>query len=273
MDRAQRLTLNAQNTRDEYYTKSANVSAGSTDITGIVTSGIEIGDRVENPTAFPNLPNPIVTEVGVAAIKVSYAADGNVFGDDFQFSVLRNFYFGDAGTTNGSFVANNPLYGKVQGTVFEGTNLGVTTSSSQRMETVVGIITEAIIDQAGISTSYTNEANINVGVVTTLNVENGTFTEVGITSSYVDTAYINSGIVTTLNIETANIPNANIASGIATVMNATSAYNYETYTQIGITTTSHIENAYIDQLNANVAYYNYPNCWYWYCRDSQLHGC
>ena len=250
---AANLTLNAQNTRDEYYTKSANVSAGSTDITGIVTSGIEIGDRVENPTAFPNLPNPIVTEVGVSAIKVSYAADGNVFGDDFQFSVLRNFYFGDTGTTNGYFIANNPLYGKVQGTVFEGTNLGVTTSSSQRMETVVGIITEAIIDQAGISTSYTNEANINVGVVTTLNVENGTFTEVGITSSYVDTAYINAGIVTTLNIETANISNANIASGIATVMNATSAYNYETYTQIGITTTAHIENAYIDQLNANVA--------------------
>ena len=86
-----------------YYTKSANVSAGSTDITGIVTSGmLKLEIELRTQLHSQELPNPIVGSIGIGII-VSYGADGNVFGDDFQFSVLREtFYFGDPTTTNGS---------------------------------------------------------------------------------------------------------------------------------------------------------------------------
>ncbi len=137
------------------------------------------------------------------------------------------------------------------------TNANITTSYSNVANINTGIITSAIIDSevvtnSSISTSYTNRANINVGVITA-----ATITNANVTTSYTNQANINTGIVTTAHINTAYIGSANINIGFATYLGVTTSLTDRANINVGVITSAGITTATIDRLNVNTGVATY----------------
>jgi hypothetical protein len=123
---------------------------------------------------------------------------------------------------------------------------GIITSYTQDAFIASGIITAAGVSEAtieqlyvsagiateiGITSSWTDTAYIRAGFVTDANISNLIVTSIGITESYTNTAYVSTGIVTNAGISTAMIDRVFVNAGVITNL-----YNNELYSNTGIVT-------------------------------------
>jgi hypothetical protein len=202
-------------------------------ITGVATNNIQVGYLVYD-TANLVIPfNTLVQSIGVGSITIDQAHT-------------------QVGTASTLITFEDPLAGKTelhdlyvanQTTIAEA---GITTSYTQDAFIASGIITAAgvyeasveqlyvsvgVVTDIGITSSYTDTAYIRAGFVTDANISNLTVTSIGITESYTDIAYVATGIVTNAGISTAMIDRAFVNAGVITNL-----YNNEFYSSTGIVT-------------------------------------
>ena len=97
---------------------------------------------------------------------------------------------------------------------------------------------QSILQEAGITTSYTQDAFINAGIITSA----------GISTASINNVYVNAGILTTVNITTANISDLFANSGIITSAGISTASINNVYINTGILTTVGVTSARIDNL-------------------------
>ena len=265
------LSAPATNTRDELFTVTGgSIGLGLTVITGVNTSGVEIGDIVENPIAFTGTP-PIVGSIGIGSIIVSYGADAAVSNGDFQISFKRDVYWGATTGITSDFLITNPNYGRFEGTHLEVERVGTINVTAGDITAGSGVITSLVSTNLNYDVSYGGTAYINSGIVTDLNITNSVIGEVGITTSFTDLSnfdvgvgtvlhvtdvyatnvYANVGVATALDTPLLQVGTANIAAGIITSAGISSAYIDRAEIQTGIITAAAIE-----EITTPLAYIN-----------------
>ena len=265
------LSAPATNTRDELFTVTGgSIGLGLTIITGVNTSGVEIGDIVENPIAFTGTP-PIVGSIGIGSIIVSYGAEAAVSNGDFQISFKRDVYWGATTGITSDFLITNPNYGRFEGTHLEVERVGTINVTAGDITAGSGIITDLVSTNLNYDVSYGGTAYINSGIVTDLNITNSVIGEVGITTSFTDLSnfdvgvgtvlhvtdvyatnvYANVGVATALDTPLLQVGTANIAAGIITSAGISSAYINRAEIQTGIITAAAIE-----EITTPLAYIN-----------------
>lgn len=265
------LSAPATNTRDELFTLTGgSIGIGLTIISGVNTTGVEIGDTVENPTAFTGTP-PIVGSIGIGSITVSYGADAAVSGGSFQISFKRDVYWGPTTGISSSFLITNPKYGRFEGSHLEVERVGTINVTAGDITAGTGVITSLVSTNLNYDVSYGGTAYINSGIITDLNITNSVIGEVGITTSFVDLSnfdvgigtilhvtdiyatnvYANVGVATALDTPLLQVGTANIAAGIITAAGIASAYINTAEINTGIITA-----AAIGEVTTPLAYIN-----------------
>jgi hypothetical protein len=223
-------------------TRTGTVSGLGTDlITSVVTTSLALGDYVDYPGS---MGIATITSIGANQINVSVGL-GTSGSTSFTFSRIANLVFINLGfTTDFAFVdpymgqanidvlnVNNATIQQLNLTQLNGGDLNLTSTNTNVAKINSGIITTAYID-AG---------NINVGIATTMIVDNN-YMNVGIattmvaTSANLNLAYVNVGIGTTVGIQSARLDNAYISVGIGTTVGIQSARLDNAYTAIGLAT-------------------------------------
>ena len=214
---------------------------GVSTITSITTTSLALGDYVDYPGS---MGIATITSIGVNQIDVSVGL-GTSGSTSFTFSRVVNLAFINLGfTTDFAFVdpymgqanidvlnVNNATIQQLNLTQLNGGDLNLSSTNTNVAKINSGIITTAYID-AG---------NVNVGIATTMIVDNnymnvGIATTMVVTASTTDLAYINVGIGTTVGIASARLDNAYIASGVGTNIGIQSARLDNAYTAIGLAT-------------------------------------
>ena len=255
------LSAPATNTRDELFTLTGgSIGIGLTVISGVNTTGVEVGDTVENPTAFTGTP-PIVGSIGIGSIIVSYGADAAVSGGSFQISFKRDVYWGPTTGITSDFLITNTKYGRFEGSHLEVERVGTINVTAGDITAGTGVITSLVSTNLNYDVSYGGTAYINSGIITDLNITNSVIGEVGITTSFVDLSnfdvgigtilhvtdiyatnvYANVGVATALDTPLLQVGTANIAAGIITAAGIASAYINTAEINIGIITAAAIE--------------------------------
>jgi hypothetical protein len=255
------LSAPATNTRDELFTLTGgSIGIGLTVISGVNTTGVEVGDTVENPTAFTGTP-PIVGSIGIGSITVSYGADAAVSGGSFQISFKRDVYWGPTTGITSDFLITNPNYGRFEGSHLEVERVGTINVTAGDITAGTGVITSLVSTNLNYDVSYGGTAYINSGIITDLNITNSVIGEVGITTSFVDLSnfdvgigtilhvtdiyatnvYANVGVATALDTPLLQVGTANIAAGIITAAGIASAYINTAEINTGIITAAAIE--------------------------------
>jgi hypothetical protein len=176
-------------------------------ITGISTDNIRLGYQVSDPSNVVIGAGATVTIIGINSIGVS----------------TSHVVVGSISTT---VTFTDPVAG--------------------RSELYFVTAYQSILQEAGITTSYTQDAFINAGIITSAGIStasinnvyinSGILTTVGITSANISELFVNSGIITSAGISTASINNVYINSGILTTVGITSARIDDLYVTTGIIT-------------------------------------
>ena len=232
-------------------TRSCTVLDGTSDvgystITGLDTTGLQIGDEVESefisssPATIVSLASTVVP--GGVEIDAGISTTGPV---NLTFSRTVTVTFINPGfSTEFAFV--DPLMGQVNAD-----NLNVVNATIQKLN-----LTElnggqlnlnntntnvALVNQGFTTTAYINAGNINVGIATTMIVDNnymnvGIATTMVVAASNVDLAYINVGIGTTVGISSARLDEAYISVGIGTTVGISSARLDDAFVSSGLAT-------------------------------------
>jgi hypothetical protein len=215
-------------------------------ITGIATNNIKIGYSVEDASGII-FPGTLVSSIGISSITIDSPHSQVGIG-----TTLITFTDPLAGNSN--------LYNLDVSNLTTIAEAGITTSYTQDAYINSGIITSAgistaaindiyinsgIITTVGISTASIEDVYINSGVITSATITSATVASIGITESYTENAFINVGIITTAGIATALVGDAFINTGIITTI-----YNNLFATDVGIVTNlisieAVIGNAYI----------------------------
>ena len=216
-------------------------SSGTTDITGVTTTSLAIGDYISYDGS---LGATTITSIGVNQVvsSVGLGTSGSV---SFTFSRVVNLVFVNLGfTTDFAFVdpymgqanidvlnVNNATIQRLNLTELNGGDLNLSATNTNVAKINSGFITNA----------YISSGNINVGIATSMIVDNnymnvGIATTMVVTASTTNLAYINVGIGTTVGIQSARLDNAYIAVGIGTTVGIQSARLDNAYVDIGIST-------------------------------------
>ena len=199
----------ATNEFSEYTAANGNVSTGSTVISGIDTTGIQVGAQV----IYSSFPDPtVVVSVDVGQVTVDNTSDSTAGPVSITFLFQRLFYVASTVGVTSSFTVTNGYDGRAYIDIIDG-------------------------DTSSYNSSYISTAYVNSGIVT----------EAGITSARIDNLYIDSGISTSLGITSSRIDNLFADVGISTVLGVTSFF----YADAGITTEAGIGTATVEQLYAN----------------------
>jgi len=188
-------------------------------ITGIATNNIRPGYLVTEPISDYIGVGATVLSVGIGSIEVS-SPHNNVVG-----IITADIVFTD--TLAGEVIA--PFLDSVRAVIGEA---GILTSYTQD-----AFINSGIITSAGISTASIDNVYINVGVLTTA----------GISSAYIDDLYVTTGIITGLTADTLLSTNAFISSGIITDLYTTNLSVSNLYSASGIITDLNVTNLHVDQ--------------------------
>ena len=245
------LTLSnaATNTRDERYTKTGAVSTGSSIITGINTTGIEIGDTV-SASGF-SAPLPIVGSIGIGSVILSYSSPTTDGSASLTFTLFRSVGFANATGISSSFVISNPNYGKFQGRQLEVERVGTINVTAGDITAGTGIITDLITKNLNYDVSYGGTAYINSGIVTDLNITNSVIGEVGITTSFTDLSNFDVGIGTVLHVTDVYATNVYANVGVATALDTPLLQVGTANIAAGIITAAGIGSAVIDKAEIN----------------------
>ena len=243
------LSNAATNTRDERYTKTAAVSAGSSTVTGINTTGIEVGDTISG--AGFSAPLPIVGSVGVGSIVISYSSPTTDASASLTFTLFRGVGFGNATGITSSFVVSNPNYGRFEGTHLEVQRVGTINVTAGDITAGTGIITSLVSTNLNYDVSYGGTAYINSGIITDLNITNSVIGEVGITTSFIDLSNFDVGIGTVLHVTDVYATNVYANVGVATALDTPLLQVGTANIAAGIITAAGISSAYIDRAEIN----------------------
>jgi len=245
------LSAPATNTRDELFTVTGgSIGLGLTVITGVNTSNVEIGDTVENPTAFTGTP-PIVGSIGIGSIIVSYGADAAVSNGDFQISLKRDVYWGPTTGITSDFLVTNTNYGRFEGTHLEVERVGTINVTAGDITAGSGVITSLVATNLNYDVSYGGTAYINSGIITDLNITNSVIGEVGITTSFTDLTNFDVGIGTVLHVTDVYATNVYANVGVATALDTPLLQVGTANIAAGIITSAGISSAYIDRAEIN----------------------
>ena len=243
------LSSAATNTRDERYTKNGAVSSGSSVITGINTTGIEIGDTISGGSF--SAPLPIVGSIGVGSIVISYNAGFTDASASLTFTLFRSVGFGNATGISSSFIISNPNYGRFEGTHLEVERVGTINVTAGDITAGSGIITDLVSKNLNYDVSYGGTAYINTGIITDLNITNSVIGEVGISTSFTDLSNFDVGIGTVLHVTDVYATNVYANVGVATALDTPLLQVGTANIAAGIITAAGISSAVIDKAEIN----------------------
>ena len=245
------LSTPATNTRDELFTiTGGSIGIGLTVISGVNTTGVEIGDTVENPTAFTGTP-PIVGSIGIGSIIVSYPAVAAVSSGSFQISLKRDAYWGPTTGITSDFLVSNPNYGRFEGSHLEVERVGTINVTAGDITAGTGIITDLVSTNLNYDVSYGGTAYINSGIITDLNITNSVIGEVGITTSFTNLSNFDVGVGTVLHVTDVYATNVYANVGVATALDTPLLQVGTANISAGIITSAGISSAYIDRAEIN----------------------
>jgi hypothetical protein len=197
-------------------------SIGTTIITGITTTNLQLGDQVENDFIGSGIGT--ITQIGSNTITIGNAisTSGSL---SFTLSRLVTVVFSDTNIAISSITFQDPYMGQINADVVNANNVAISTLTVSEPVGIITIttsdITTAGIASAIITDSYvTNQVvttqNVTTNNIDTANITTGIITSAGITTSTIDNLYVNVGIGTTLGISSARIDNLYYTSGIST---------------------------------------------------------
>jgi len=262
------LTYGATNPFSGEVDILGNTTAGSNVIAGVSaldTAQVEIGAFVEDLDSPSNISaGTTVVSKTTTTITISTNATQTLAGTTIGLTRDYNFVLTPPPITDNNIVIGNPKAGRAD----------IPRVYSDFIDTSDINSTAAIVNTLFSDTSYTNQANINSGIITTASINSAVVSNLNATTVYSNDVNINTGIITSVIILGSNITNSNtntarINIGIITSATITGAgitnLNVQTSTtnqaniNIGILTTATIGGATVTNINATNSYTNTAN--------------